>query len=206
MSASLDDISALLPSSCFAFELPLYPTEKKRELKKRHLLPDFSELADEISFATMHAGYSEEGVRFDVEVSKPFEDIHDSVELFIDTRAMKNAGFPTRFCHHFLIFPQAVDGIIAQEITRFRTEDAHPLCNPDDLKVHGEVGRRKWAVQIFIPSQCLHGYDPTAFKKMGFAYRINRQGGEPQHFTLSSRYIAIEQHPSLWSTLNFVEE
>lgn len=126
----------------------------------------------------------------------------DSVELFIDTRAMKNAGFPTRFCHYFVFLPKPVDEISAQEITNFRTDDRHELCDSEKLQTSVSCKSQSYLLQIFIPLECLHGYDPSSFDRLGFSYRINRLSKDPQHFAISSDYLAVENQPSLWSTMH----
>ena len=50
----------------------------------------------------------------------------------------------------------------------------------------------------------LHGYDPKSFDKMGFTYCIHRPKKESQHFAVSSKYVQIAQHPSLWATTKLV--
>ncbi|NGX37319.1 MAG: hypothetical protein K1000chlam2_00473 [Chlamydiae bacterium] len=191
MEETLDQLSAMLPIDFFSMSLDL----KKAPLGKRHLLPDFSELLFENSFAKVFMGWSEKGLAFEMVVDKAFEE-EDRIELFIDTRDLKSAGFLTKFCHHFMI-----EGTSAREVTAFRTEDRHELCDPEKIEVKGDFRTARYTLNILIPSECLHGYDPKAFDRLGFSYRINRVGGDPQHFTLSSDYLMIEKQPSLWSSL-----
>lgn len=172
------------------------------------LLPDTSQLCAEESFAQVSLGWNQEGLEACVRVSYPFERAYypdvfrgDSVELFIDTRDVKTSGFNTRFCHHFFFLAEAIEGHLAGEITRFRTEDAHPLCEPNDLKVKSFLKPSSHTLNIFIPSHCLYGYDPDQFDRLGFSYRINRADGFPQHFTVVSEDFPIEQQPSLWGSL-----
>lgn len=177
-------------------------------MKKGHLLPDLSELLYEDPFAKVHMGWNEDGLTFDIGVEKPFEECFfpeyrkgDSIELFIDTRALKSASFLTRFCHHFVFLPKPIEEVVAKEVTNFRTDDSHELCDERKLKMTSEFKKRSYFLQIYLPSECLHGYDPTAFDRLGFTYRINRVGGDPQHFAISSDYLAVEKEPSLWSTM-----
>lgn len=60
-------------------------------------------------------------------------------------------------------------------------------------------------MKIFIPSQCLYGYDPKQFDRLGFTYRINRAGGQPQHFSVISQEYQIDQQPSLWGSIKLVK-
>jgi hypothetical protein len=178
-----------------------------KEPAKKHRLPDTSELLGEDSFADVALAWHEEGIYTRVTVHQKFEesvypkyDQGDAIELFFDTRDLKEAGFPTRFCHHFLILPQEVQGVQALELTRFRTEDSHPLCDPRAIQVSTENSFREFTVNIHLPAEILHGYDPHAFDRLGFTYCIHRPKRPSQHFAVSSAYVSVAQHPSLWAT------
>ncbi len=206
----LEKIPPLLPVDFFSLSCDLKYT-KNGSLNKPHLLADTSELLAEEHFATFFLGWNEEGLFAQLHVEQAFENCTfpqfregDSLELFIDTRDLKTAGFLTRFCHHFIFLPKAVEEIQAQEMTHFRTEDSHPLCEAQLLKCHSEFHAKKYELNVFIPAECLHGYDPSSFDRIGFAYRINRAQGMPQHFSVSSDHFSIEKHPSLWASLKLV--
>jgi len=202
MEENLDHISPILPIDCFTVQIDLHEVEKG-VLKKKHLLPDFSDLLSEDHFAKVYMGWEQKGLSFEVHIEKLFAE-GDSIELFIDTRDLKTAGFITRFCHHFMIYPKPMDGLSGQEITTFRTDDRHELCDPNAILVAGDFQKRSYTVKIFIPSECLHGYDPSSFDRLGFTYRINRSEGDPEHFALSSDYFNIEKEPSLWSSITLI--
>lgn len=173
-----------------------------------HALPSTAHLCHEYSFATVAMGWHEEGLGFQIQVDQAFTkatfpniQYGDSVELMIDTRDVKTSGFNTRFCHHFFFLPEAVEGCQSGEKTHFRTEDRHPLCDPQLLQCQTKLGSNHYKMKIFIPSQCLYGYDPRQFDRLGFTYRINRAGGSSQHFSVVSEEYQIDQQPSLWSSL-----
>lgn len=187
-----------------------FPRLTKQNYRK-YLLPDTSSLCAEEPFASVAIGWQPEGVELYVLVDHPFRKaVHpdvergDSVEVFIDTRDVKTAGFNTRFCHHFFFLAEGVEGHFAGEITHFRTEDVHPLCDPNDLKVKTINQKGGYALHIFIPSHCLHGYDPEQFNRLGFSYRINRAEGFPQHFSVVTEDYQIDQQPSLWGSLKLI--
>lgn len=205
----LEQIPPLLPIDFFSLSLDIAYAKSHRQLST---LPDTSELLGEESFAEVSLGWNEEGIFVHAKIERPFQECFfpdfkagDALELFFDTRDLKTAGFPTRFCHHFVILPQEVQGIRAQEITHFRTEDTHPLCDSDEIKVDADFGRKSYEIRVQIPAHCLHGYDPRAFDRLGFSYRINRYKGEPQHFSVSSQFYTVEAEPSLWSSLKLVK-
>ncbi len=183
-----------------------------RAMRSSHALPDTSELLGEERFSDVALSWSEEGICLEAFIDKPFEEVYfpffskgDALELFFDTRDLKTAGFATRFCHHFVILPQAVQEIQAIETTHFRTEDTHPLCDPNDLVVQADFKDNAYSVRILIPTHCLHGYDPKSYDRIGFTYRIHRYGGKPQHFAVSSEHFAIEQSPRLWASLTMIK-
>ena len=179
---------------------------------KKHLLPTTSSLCYEHPFAEVGVGWNSDGIAVAVDVAQPVRDVTypdvtsgDSVELFIDTRDIKNSGFNTRFCHHFYFLPQAVEGHQAGEITHFRTDDAHELCDPNRLVVKSQKWQDRYTIHIFIPSQCLNGYDPEQCNRLGFSYRINRPDGPQQHFSAVTQEYNLEQQPALWSSVYLIK-
>jgi hypothetical protein len=210
-----EQIPVLFPVEFFSLSCPMHyskfslATPSSRAMRKSFILPDTSELLAEEKFSDVALCWDEEGICIEVFVDKPFEEVYfpffskgDAIELFFDTRDLKTAGFATRFCHHFVILPQRVQDIQAMEMTHFRTEDTHPLCDPKDLSVEAAFQKKSYTVRILIPAACLHGYDPKVCDRMGFTYRIHRYGGSPQHFAVSSEHFPLEQSPKLWASLS----
>jgi len=180
----------------------------KKKVGRLSYLPDTAGLVNEKSFARVAVTWASGGLTLHIHIKKPLEESlypkyreGDSVEFFFDTRDLKNAQSVHRFCHHFIFLPEEVDGVRAQEMTRFRSDEAHELAAPELFVVQTTVNRRDYEMEIHIPKEALHGYEPSEFKRLGFAYRINRSGGDPQHFSLSSRFFSLEKHPGLWATL-----
>lgn len=198
---------AFSPSRFFAFSLHVPRNEAlpfPKKVYKEALLPDFSEVLQEDSFAEVAFSWSEEGLFFEVHSKKEFEDClypnyeaGDAFEVFIDTRDFKSS-FINRFCHHFVFLPRPVNGVQMQEITRFRGEEERSLCDPKDLFMETEFTKKGYVLRIKIPGECLHGYDPISWNKLAICYRISRVGGSPQHLPSSSVLYPIEQHPNLW--------
>lgn len=204
MSSPFEKLS-LHPIHYFDVTWDLMQLKPKTALKSaRYLVPSLEEVTGEAPFAELYMAWEREGLHLLVDVQKkidscffPNYEAGDSFELFIDTRALKSAGFPHKFCHHFLFLPEAVEGIDRREIIRFRTEDAHAPCDPDELQLKVSRGRDSYSMEIFIPSSCLNGYEG---EKIGFTYRLNRPEYTSQHFNLLSEEFTIGQNPALWST------
>ncbi|ADI37637.1 sugar-binding protein [Waddlia chondrophila] len=187
----------------------LYSLDGKN--RRRYLLPDTSVLCGEENFAEASMGWCEKGLAFYFKVDHPFErsyypDVYrgDSVEVFIDTRDVKTSGYNTRFCHHFFFLPEPLEGIQAGEMTHFRTEDRHELCDAELLKVKAKKTSKGYDLQGWIPSGCLVGYDPGQFQRIGLTYRINRNAFVSQHFSVISDDYRLEEQPSLWSQMRLV--
>lgn len=186
----------------------------------KYLLPDTSSLTNEKPFGKVALTWNKEGLEVFALIEQPFQRISypdisqgDSLEVFIDTRDVKTSGYNTRFCHHFfaLAVPpeekqssESGETWQAEEISRFRNEDLHELCNPYDLKVQASFKKNNHTLQLFIPTHCLHGYDPDQVSRLGFTYRINRPDGPPQHLSVRSDDYKIEQQPSLWASVKLI--
>jgi len=201
-----------------AIECHFLPPDKKKSTFlidgknfKKYQLPDLSKLTYEKSFAKVAMGWNNEGIEFYAIIDKPYErsvypnlSQGDSFEVCIDTRNVKTSGYNTRFCHHFFCLAEPIEGVQSGEITKFRTEDMHELCDPKGLKVKSELSTSQYHLHFFIPSFCMHGYDPEQFDQLGFTYRINRLGSLPLHFTVKSNEYTWEQQPSLWSSIKLI--
>ncbi len=200
-----------ISADCKALPVGTFPQLTKQNYKK-YLLPNTSALCAEESFAEVAIGWNGEGIELFARMDVPFRQVFypevdrgDSLEVFIDTRDVKTASFNTRFCHHFFFLAEGVDGHFAGEMTRFRTEDVHPLCDAKDLKVKSLCQSASYVLNIFIPSQCLYGYDPEQFNRLGFSYRVNQAQGFPQHFSVVTDDYQIDQQPSLWASLRLIK-
>lgn len=199
----------LCPINYFLIEVDcLYLSDPEEVKFKKFQLPALSELNCEDPFGDVHVGWNEEGIAFYAKVNQPLQESvfpnqekGDSLELMIDTRDIKTARFNHRFCHHFVCLAEPVGGVQASEVTHFRTEDTHPLCDPKELKVRTYVKKKSYEMFLWLPAKSLHGYDPNQCDRLGFTYRLNRYKDEPQHFSVHSAEYQIDQNPSLWSRL-----
>ncbi len=212
----MEDFVALTPINFFQMHLDCLHCEQSltnctSAALKKYLLPDVAALCSESKFAAVALGWHSDGIEIFVSIAQPFKrsvypDLRkgDSVEIFLDTRDVKTSGYNTKFCHHFFFLPEAIEGQQAGEITRFRTEDKHELCDPLELKVQTQLKDYSYTMALSLPRQVLFGYEPAQFSRLGFTYRLNRAQGLPQHFSATTEDYQIEQQPSLWSSLNLI--
>lgn len=196
----LEEMDPIFPGDFFRYRIPLY--------RDPVLLPEISGLLSENSLGSVALGWSREGVYGTVSVRYPVEECcfpdyrkGDAFELFLDTRDNKRAGAVHRFCHAFVFFPSEIQGVHACEVTKFRAEDTHPLCDPSDLTVSTQFTKKGYELTFCVRAGALHGYDPEQFPSLGFAYRIHAKGKQPENFPLSDRYFDPLQHPAFWASL-----
>lgn len=208
-----EELPALSPVQFFGLSVDCLFTKDSLKPDKAYLLPATADLLGEDTFADVYASWNVDKLCFFISSKVPFQSVGDgdfrngdSIELFIDTRDLKTKGVVSRFCHHFVFFPVQVQNFYGREITRFRGEDIHRLCHPEDLQVTPDLDDDSYSLSIEIPAACLHGYDPVSFPRIGFTYRINRIGAPPQHFAVSSEEYTIEQHPATWGTLKLIKD
>ena len=118
----------------------------------RYRLPSTFEMKNEEEFASVFSAWSDEGLFFHFEVRSPIQHCQysdpkrgDAIELWIDTRNLKTSGYLTKFCHHFVVFPLKEEGCYGKEITRFRSDDLHLLCDRKDLQIEVKSFKEKYS-------------------------------------------------------------
>ncbi|MCB1181309.1 MAG: hypothetical protein KDK55_04735, partial [Chlamydiia bacterium] len=115
-------------------------------------------------------------------------------------------NYPTKFCHHFYFLPEPFkeNKNLGEEISRFRGEEGHELADKNFFRIETFKRGKGRIVSIFIPKECLYGYDPTVFNRIGFTYQINAPGGVCQTFSCDSGEVKLPQQPSLWASLELI--
>jgi hypothetical protein len=206
-------LPALEPLHFFSISLEGAYLKENTPFQKKHLLPSTFKYFNQEEEAKVFFGFNEKGLRFQFQVFTEVKEVvypdyrkGDSIELFIDTRNLQSAGYITKFCHHFVLFPSKVEGFFIKEVTRFRNDDAHFLAESKDFQVEVDAQKKFYLIDVFIPSFSLHGYDISKFDKLGFTYRINITGRDPINFSLSPKEFVIERNPYFWSTLTLKNE
>ena len=75
-----------------------------------------------------------------------------------------------------------------------------PLSRPGLIESRAELSRTGWTLELFLPAQVLHGFDPDTNRRFGFAYQIADHARDDQ-FLGVGRDFPIGENPSLWATL-----
>ncbi len=199
----LKDLPAISPASFYSFSLSI----KKK--KSWYVLPDIASLEAEDSFVTIKFRFTEDELSFRFEVDHPFQEAvfpqvekGDGIELFLDTRDMKNAKAITKFCHHFVFLPAEVDGIWAAEVTKFRSDETHPYPDHEQIKPQVSHTKNGYALEVLLTKDTLFGYDPTTFSRIGFACRVHRKGKTPYFFGPDERDLSLASAPDTWPSVH----
>lgn len=203
---------------------------KKADSKKMFL--DNLQERFEVSFSGLfqnspwYMGWNEEALFFAFHLTAPppytpiFPKYHtgDAIELFIDTRPVRSLRLLHRHCHHFLLFVEALDGVISREITEFRTEESRSLAENNSIfvdQIELNTKKKRAGLQslvfIHVPREALFQGELEENRKLGFAYTITLQKALMPviSFPISSGLDQksspkLEKFPYRWATATLV--
>lgn len=136
-------------------------------------------------------------------------DASDVLRLCLDTRDVKEARRAGRFCHKLLFYPFVGKTDDAERPSAVwapinRAKESPSPVDVGEFRLASERRVDGFAFSAVIPASTLTGFDPTDFRRLGlhFSQRDEERGafdlqlGEP---------FPIEDDPSLWTSLEFVE-
>ncbi len=136
-------------------------------------------------------------------------DAADVLRLCLDTRDVKEARRAGRFCHKFLFYPFVGKTDDAERPSAIwapinRAKESPSPVDVGEFRLASERRIDGFALSAALPASTLTGFDPTDFRRLGlhFSQRDEERGafdlqlGEP---------FPIEDDPSLWTSLEFVE-
>ena len=207
----------------FSFPCPRVETlwtPQGTTLDESHRLPELSSLDDQESqnggIVDFRVGWNEKGVAFSVRVDgkkrRPWcratrpED-SDGVQLYIDTRDVRNVHRATRYCHRLFLLPggsgpnQSQPTLLWLPINRAK---AHPNPVPvERLKIGGQITDTMYRLDVVIPGDALTGYEPHEHSRIGLYYMIVDQEIGNRPFLVGFPFPYSED-PSLWATLELM--
>jgi hypothetical protein len=134
------------------------------------------------------------------------------LQLWIDTRNTQSIHRATRFCHHFVFWPipehwakaaKGTSGLAkagAQQLAIALAKDDAPMTRASLLQTASRSTKSGYELEIWIPADCLHGYDRESNPLLGFYYAV-RDAELGEQFLTVGREFPFDHDPSLWSTL-----
>ena len=183
------------------------------ELPESCTLPDLSPLEGRSTWASVRVGWNPQGLGIAIVAERrgrslPSPDRPDGfadMNVWIDTRDTRNVSRATRFCHRFAAhLSLRRDGkrlnVDFNQRPIARAVADSPICPAKILVAQASLTRSGWALELFLPAQALHGFDPETNRRLGFAYQVSDHEREDQ-FLAIGRDFPLGDNPSLWATL-----
>ena len=164
-------------------------------------------------FASVYAGWREEGLYFGVHVTKPAAAEvkpdrplrSDGLQLWVDTRDVRDAHRASRYCHHFFFHPGKGSRKARGGQVRIRGARAQSSpCEPSELTVASRANQRGYRMEVQVPAHVLHGFDPEENRRLGFTYLVVDRKLGRQYWTADDP-LPVSYDPSLWGTIELVE-
>ncbi len=187
------------------------------DLPEACALPDLAQLEGGRSWAEVRVAWNPAGLAVAIEATGKAGPItfdegltpSNGAQIWVDTRDTRGIHRASRFCHRFAakLSPggsrTALEVELAQRPIARAVADA-PTCSIETLSARAERLAGGWRLELFFPSEALHGFDPETNRRLGFAYQVSDPDREDQ-FLGVGREFPIGEDPSLWSTLELRE-
>ncbi len=226
-------MSRLIPASAlFRFRVRCRPIDVSWEkvvsveLSEVHRLPFFGELQGATAFADVRMAWTEEALIWQVEVAgkqqeywsrSTHPDASDGLQVFLDTRDVKQVQRGTQFCHR-LVFPlppprqrvrKGISGSREIEPVQLDLEGARgqpARIAPSDMLGIASLRPDGYRLTAAVRATALTGLDQTAGARLGFFYIVRDREFGAQYWSLSDEYTRLADDPSLWGTVDLVPE
>jgi hypothetical protein len=133
------------------------------------------------------------------------------IQVWVDTRDTRSINRASRFCHRFTAYlqvkrPRRTLGVELMQRPISRAMADAPTCRRELLQARAEWLRAGWRIELFLPAEAMHGFDPDVNRRLGFAYQVSDFDPERQdQFLGVGREFPVGENPSLWSTLELRE-
>ncbi len=215
-------LSAVSKNLLFRYSLPLWKTDMAWardgvELPAKYRLPHFGCFEQQAAFADVRAAWHGQGILVAVDVSGKKQKVRcnpakilqsDGVQMWIDTRNIRNVHRASRFCHWFAYIP--LSGNVHSpkplgtmlKINRAK-EDAKTFQLFKPLAA-SRITHDGYHLSWCIPAAALTGWNPAEHRQIGFNYAV--VDGEFGWQTLATDFkFPIAEDPSLWHTLELTQ-
>jgi hypothetical protein len=184
------------------------------EWSEQSRLPDLAELSGDVSFADVSVGWTDEGLYLavlvtglaavEVDAARPLRG--DGLQVWVDTRDVRDAHRASRYCHHFYFLPGKGRRKPAAGQIRIRRARAHGrACDPGELSVASRTGRSGYALEARIAASALTGFDPSENRRLGFTYLL-KDGKLGRQAWTADEPLPVSYDPSLWGALELTDE
>ncbi|MDP6777499.1 MAG: sugar-binding protein [Candidatus Latescibacteria bacterium] len=181
----------------------------------RFRLPDLGVLEGEGAYAEVYMAWHETGLYLALQVSRPAALAvdprrpvrGDGLQVWIDTRDVREAHRASRYCHHFWFLPRGggksgKDPLAGQNRVR-RARAQAKMCDPADLGVASRVLKTGYRMEVHLPAAALTGFDHEENSRLGFSYLLKDRKLGRQSWT-ADEPLPVSYDPSLWGALELI--
>ena len=184
-----------------------------KEWDDRYLLPDLTAVEEKEAYADFYAAWNDDGLFFAVQINgasslnvdsrRPQRS--DGIQLWVDTRDVRNAHRASRYCHHFVFLPgKGRTKPLGRQFRIRRARAQARLCDSGDLRVASKTVKPGYQMEIHLPKAVLTGFDPDENTRLGFTYLLRDKKLGRQYWS-ANETVPVSYDPSLWGTLELVK-
>jgi len=183
-----------------------------RDWDADHLLPDLMGVEGAGSFAEVYAAWNDDGFYIGLKVTRKTQYkivpkdfwTGDCLEVWLDTRDLKDTHRANRYCHHFYFLPggSGTDGKkpIGRQAGIDPAREQAPPCPEESIRVGLRRLKTSYSLEVALPAEGLNGFQPREFGRLGFNYALHDTQRGRQSWTVSrDRPQAV--CPNAWGTL-----
>ena len=128
----------------------------------------------------------------------------DCLELWLDTRDMKDAHRANRYCYHFYFLPGGAgrDGKkpIGRQTSIEHAREQAPPCPEDSIEMGLRRLKRSCRMEIKLPASGLEGFQPREFDRLGFTYLLHDVEKGQQSWS-GGGGLPVAHDPSTWGSV-----
>ncbi|MDO4570432.1 MAG: hypothetical protein Q4D38_08620 [Planctomycetia bacterium] len=133
----------------------------------------------------------------------------DRVELWVDTRNLRNVHRANRYCHRFVCLPSGA-GVLGDEafVTLFPINRARQFPNEipnGSIRARSQPVEKGYKLFIHFASRALTGYDPREFQDISLAWMLADRDLGVRLLTAGAP-LPFQEDPSLWYTFHLTRE
>lgn len=201
---------------CCRRKSPLWTSSGAR-LDESYRLPDLPSLDHSPSGLDVRAAWSEEGLAFAFELRRERGGVPSparsgssdgpSVQLYIDTRDVRNVHRAGQFCHRYdFRMRRVASGRLAPTASWVPVPNAKAMPHavpPDALEAVAKPLDDGWSLEVFVSRSALTGYEPQEFSRIGLQYVVYDPDVGTRVFS-SGEPLPYASDPSLWAAVDLV--
>lgn len=204
----------------FSFECPYRSAAPKvdgnlRDWDEGARVPDLMGVEGQTPYAGLYMAWNDEGLyfglhvkrktRYRIDPSSPTRG--DCLELWLDTRDVKDLNRASRHCHQFYFLPGGSGkdgkGPIGRQTAIDGAREQPPPCPEESIQVGLRRLKRSYQMEIALPAAGLNGFQPREFARVGFTYLLHDTEFGVQSWS-AGREVPVTEDPSTWGSVELV--